>query len=70
MPTRYFLLAIRVNAEGGKIVEGNFPIETQSKLSAGLFDLSKEQYCQNLRKQGIRCEASQAMILAVIPLEE
>lgn len=66
---RKYLLAIKVNADNGSVVEGNYGLETDEPLTARHLEIMKERYCSELNSKGIKCSPEKAVVYAVIPLD-
>jgi hypothetical protein len=72
---RNFLVAIRVTAENGLLVDGNMAFNTDEPLTVKLLDKVKVNYCamvneeMGLGKKGVYCDPVRAVIYAVISLE-
>jgi hypothetical protein len=66
---RKYLVAIKVNADNGLVVEGNSSFDTDEPMTARHIEILKERYCSDVTASGIKCSPKKAVVYAVIPLD-
>ncbi len=69
MSNRKYLVAIKVNADDGSLVEGNTSFDTDEPLTARHLEIVKKRYCSDAAAKGFKCSPEKAVVYAVIPLD-
>lgn len=64
-----YLAALRIIADDGSLIEGNFEFFTEQTINSKTVEELKKQYAKQVSQSGHQCHSSNVVLFGLIPLE-